>query len=151
MTQRRVKNHLGPVYSRFFLIVATWIPEFPMDFFTWPIRHEEFCKVLHIHYLQELKKQLDLYFHGRRLQSFSQSDVRIPHGYHVFFYEYSTFVCLSQARTSFFNIVCHGFFFFVISELRWEAIVRFVDIGGIYDHHCLNFLFIKWGFFSAKD
>ena len=28
----------------------------------------------------------------------------------------------------------------MFSELRWEEIVRFVDIGGIIDHHCLNFL-----------
>ena len=28
--------------------------------------------------------------------------------------------------------------FFVFSELRWEVIVRFVDV----DHHCLNFLII---------
>ena len=27
-------------------------------------------------------------------------------------------------------------------QVRWEAIVRFVDIGGIDDHHCLNFLFV---------
>ena len=32
---------------------------------------------------------------------------------------------------------------FVFSELRWEVIVRFVDIDGIVDHHCLNCLFIK--------
>jgi len=25
-------------------------------------------------------------------------------------------------------------------QLRWEVIVRFVDVGGIYDQHCLNFL-----------
>jgi hypothetical protein len=26
---------------------------------------------------------------------------------------------------------------------QWEVIVRFIDIGGIDDHHCfLNFLFI---------
>ena len=35
---------------------------------------------------------------------------------------------------------CHGVF--VFSELRWEVIVRFVDIGGIDDHHCLNCLII---------
>ena len=29
-------------------------------------------------------------------------------------------------------------------QLRWEMIVRFVDIGGIDDYHCLNFLFINW-------
>jgi hypothetical protein len=27
-------------------------------------------------------------------------------------------------------------------RLRWELIVRFVNIGGIDDHHCLNCLFI---------
>ena len=36
--------------------------------------------------------------------------------------------------------------FFVFSELSWEVIVHFVDIGGIDDHltvpHCLSFLFI---------
>jgi hypothetical protein len=31
--------------------------------------------------------------------------------------------------------------FIVFSELMGEAIVRFVDIGGIVDYHCLNFLF----------
>ena len=38
--------------------------------------------------------------------------------------------------------------FFVFSELRWEVIVCFVDIGGIDDHYCLNFLFcvreLRW-------
>ena len=28
-------------------------------------------------------------------------------------------------------------------QLRWEMIVRFVDIGGIDYHHCLKFLFIE--------
>ena len=32
---------------------------------------------------------------------------------------------------------------FVHSELRWEAIVRFVDIGVIVDHHCLHWS-VKW-------
>ena len=32
-------------------------------------------------------------------------------------------------------------------QLRWEVIVHFVDIGGIDDHHCLNFLFLTY-FFS---
>jgi hypothetical protein len=31
---------------------------------------------------------------------------------------------------------------FVFSKLKWEVIAHFVDIGGIDDHHCLNFLFI---------
>jgi hypothetical protein len=32
--------------------------------------------------------------------------------------------------------------FFVFRQLRWEVIVRFVDIGEIVDHHSLNFLSI---------
>jgi hypothetical protein len=31
------------------------------------------------------------------------------------------------------------------NTVRWEVIVRFVDIGGIVDHDCLNFLFIIVG------
>ena len=34
------------------------------------------------------------------------------------------------------------FFFSSLNGLRSEVIVRFVDIGGIVDHHCLNVLFI---------
>jgi hypothetical protein len=30
--------------------------------------------------------------------------------------------------------------FFVLNEARREVIVRFVDIGGIVDHYCFNFL-----------
>ena len=29
--------------------------------------------------------------------------------------------------------------------LKREVIFRFVEICGIVDHHCLNFLFIRWG------
>jgi len=33
----------------------------------------------------------------------------------------------------------------------WEVIVRFVDIGGIVNHHCLSFLFIvEISFISKK-
>jgi hypothetical protein len=36
-------------------------------------------------------------------------------------------------------------FFFVFSELRWEVIVCFTDIGGIDHHYCLNFLVcVQW-------
>jgi hypothetical protein len=36
-----------------------------------------------------------------------------------------------------------GFYIvFVFNELRWEVIVRFVDIAGIVDHHGLKFIFI---------
>ena len=45
------------------------------------------------------------------------------------------FVCPSHAKTC---IICRGLFS-VFSELRWELIVRFVDIGGIADFHCFNF------------
>jgi hypothetical protein len=32
--------------------------------------------------------------------------------------------------------------FFIFCELGWELIVRFVYIGGIVEHHCLNFHFV---------
>jgi hypothetical protein len=35
-------------------------------------------------------------------------------------------------------------FSFVFSEIRWEVIVSFIDIGGIDDHHCLNFFCVQW-------
>ena len=45
-------------------------------------------------------------------------------------------------------ILCMLWSFFVFSGFRWEVVVRFVDIGGIVDHLCLNFIFslygIKW-------
>jgi hypothetical protein len=37
------------------------------------------------------------------------------------------FLCLSQCRTWISNVICRGTFF-VFSELRWEGIVRFVDM-----------------------
>jgi len=52
----------------------------------------------------------------------------------------AAFLCLSQAMTWIFNVILRDPF--VFSELKWGVIVRFVDIGGIVDHHCLNFLFI---------
>ena len=36
-----------------------------------------------------------------------------------------------------------SYVFFVFSELMWEMVVRFVDIGGIVDHHSSNVLFIN--------
>jgi hypothetical protein len=33
-------------------------------------------------------------------------------------------------------------FWFLLHSKRGIVIVRFVDIGGIVDHHCLNYLFI---------
>jgi hypothetical protein len=37
------------------------------------------------------------------------------------------------------------------NESRWEVMVRFVYIGGIADHHCLNFLFITLLIFLAEN
>ena len=34
--------------------------------------------------------------------------------------------------------------FAIFNDLRWEAIVRFVNIGEFVDHHCLFFLFIVY-------
>ena len=31
----------------------------------------------------------------------------------------------------------------MFNDLRSEVIVRFAGIGGIFCHHCLNFLFVK--------
>ena len=31
--------------------------------------------------------------------------------------------------------------FFMFNVLMWEVIARLIDIGGIVDFHCLNFLF----------
>jgi hypothetical protein len=35
--------------------------------------------------------------------------------------------------------------FRVLHCLRWEVVIGFVDICGIIDHHCLNFLLISYG------
>ena len=60
------------------------------------------------------------------------------------FYQFNpaTCLCLSQART-WISIICRGLFCVQWVQLRREAIVCFVDIGGIDDHHCLKFLFIN--------
>jgi len=54
----------------------------------------------------------------------------------------ATSVYLSQAKTWIFNVMCLDHIFLVFSDLRWEVILRFVNVGVIVDHHCLNFLFI---------
>jgi hypothetical protein len=41
-----------------------------------------------------------------------------------------------------FNITCQGLYCIQWVQLRSEVVVRFVHIGGIDDHHCLNCLFI---------
>ena len=47
---------------------------------------------------------------------------------------------LSQDLDS--NVIWRGMIYVQWVQLKWEVIVRFVDIDGIDDHHCLNFLFI---------
>ena len=39
---------------------------------------------------------------------------------------------------------------FVFSELMWEVVVRFVDIGGIVDHHSLNVFFINLNYLDVQ-
>ena len=53
------------------------------------------------------------------------------------------FSCLSYTRIWISNTICHDLF--VFNGLRSElGVVRFFDIDGIADHHCFNFLFIKY-------
>ena len=47
----------------------------------------------------------------------------------------ATAFCMSHTRTWIFNIICRGLYYMFV-DLRWEAIVCFVDIGGIVDRHC---------------
>jgi hypothetical protein len=57
--------------------------------------------------------------------------------------KYSNLDCLSQARDWISNIICRDLY------LRWEVVVRFVDVGGIVDHQFLSIYkaytyHIKW-------
>ena len=63
----------------------------------------------------------------------------------------STFLCLSQAMTWFANVTYQGLFCVQCDQLRWEVIVRFVDIGKIDDHQLfkLSFHNLKLNFFFA--
>ena len=54
----------------------------------------------------------------------------------VYWFNHTTFLCLSQARTWISNVICCCYSLLVFSELRWEAVCSSVDIGGIVDHHC---------------
>ena len=47
-------------------------------------------------------------------------------------------ICIVHSASSLQRYMSSSFFV----QLRWEVIVRFVDIGGMDDHHCLSFLFI---------
>ena len=52
----------------------------------------------------------------------------------------ATFLCLSHAVPTWIsNVMYRNLFFKMFSDLRLEVIVRFVVIGRIVDHHCLNF------------
>ena len=58
----------------------------------------------------------------------------------------ATYVCLFQDKTWSSNVIPRhtyvmGWFFFVF---KWEVVVLFDDIGGIVDHHCLNYLSHKF-------
>jgi hypothetical protein len=60
---------------------------------------------------------------------------------HLSWFNPTTFLRLSLARNWISNVIWPCLF--VFSMFRWEEIVRLVDFGGIADHYCLNFLFIK--------
>ena len=57
-------------------------------------------------------------------------------------------LCASQSRTWISNVNVVVFF---SVQLRWQVIVRFVDIGEIDDHLCLNFLFIIKAILFSKS
>jgi hypothetical protein len=50
-----------------------------------------------------------------------------------------TFWCLWSVSSQRLDFQRHMSF----CEFKWEVINHFVDIGGIVDHHCLNFLWTK--------
>ena len=54
----------------------------------------------------------------------------------------TTFLCLSEAKTCTSKDISYGLFVFY--GLRGEVDVLFVDIGGIVDHQCLIFLLFCW-------
>ena len=57
-------------------------------------------------------------------------------------FNHVTFLCLFQARTWISNAICRGLPYVQWYDLRSLVIVRFVDIGGIVDHHWFNLLFV---------
>ena len=55
----------------------------------------------------------------------------------------ATLLCFITSEDLYFERQMPWSPFFVLTELRWEVIVHFVDIGGIVDHHsCLNVFFL---------
>jgi len=59
----------------------------------------------------------------------------------------TTFFCPSKAGMWISNIMV---VYYVFREWRWEVIVLFVDISGIVDQHCLNFIIITCNFKGDK-
>jgi hypothetical protein len=46
-------------------------------------------------------------------------------------FNHATILCLFQSRTWISNVICHGCFCVQWVQLRWEVIVRYIDIGEI--------------------
>ena len=60
-------------------------------------------------------------------------------------FNHITFVCLSL------DFQCHmSWSFLCFCDMRRDVIVCFVDISRIVDHHCLNFLLIRYIYKIAK-
>jgi hypothetical protein len=56
---------------------------------------------------------------------------------------------LQEFKIQHFNALAMMCYFVMFNDLRWGVIVRFVDIGGIVDHRCLNFLSRKcWSLYQ---
>ena len=68
---------------------------------------------------------------------------KFPGGEIWILFKPATLLCLTYAQDLDLSAKGRGLLGSVSSvKTRWEVIVRFVDAGGIDDHHCLNFLFI---------
>ena len=53
----------------------------------------------------------------------------------------ATYMCLSQDKIQF--PTSYVVVFFMLIDLKWEVIVRFIDMGGGFDQYRLKFLFMK--------
>jgi hypothetical protein len=77
----------------------------------------------------------DIYMYCRWISTYQKGRVWIP----LTCLTPSYFCACLKAGPGFsasYVVVC-----FLLTELRWESIVRFFDIGGIVENHCLNCLF----------
>ena len=61
----------------------------------------------------------------------------------ILLYLWLDFIFYIMWECSFIYILVQSHQIYEILKLRWEVNVHFVDIGGIDDHRCLKFLFIK--------